>query len=70
VLCNNFAGRERPAAKNPETALASLYRLGPGAARDAIRRSDGALTRFAVEIRTDGGPLMDVKLSFEIERKR
>ena len=39
------------------------------AARDTLRRSDGALSRMAVEVRTAAGPLMHVRFSFEIDRK-
>ena len=35
------------------------------AARDGLRRSDGALNQMTVEVRTDAGPFMRVSFSFD-----
>lgn len=40
------------------------------AARDAVlSQSAGSLARMSVEVRDDGGPVMRVRLSFEIKKK-
>jgi hypothetical protein len=39
-------------------------------ARDAVRgRFDGASTAMAVEVRTDAGPVLQLKFSFEMKTK-
>jgi hypothetical protein len=39
------------------------------AARDGLRRSDGALHQLSVEVRTDAGPFMRVSFSFKFHRR-
>jgi hypothetical protein len=36
------------------------------AARDGLRKSDGALNQMTIEVRTDAGPLMRVSFSFDV----
>ena len=48
-----------------EEAARSLAEMS----RDAVRRRhDGAAHRMAIEVRDDAGPVLEVKLTFEINR--
>ena len=39
------------------------------AARDSLRRSDGAPNQLSVEVRTDDGPFMRVSFSYNVDRR-
>ena len=55
----------RDLAAVQEEAALSLGNM----ARDAVRTSVGSVTDMAVEVRDDRGPVMLVKLTFQVFRK-
>jgi hypothetical protein len=39
------------------------------AARNGLRRPDGSFNQLSVEVRTDAGPFMQVRFSFNLDRR-